>query len=328
MAGSEALVREPEAEGFGGLVGRSPAMRTLFHLLESAAGSDATVLLHGETGTGKEEAARAIHEASSRSAGPFIVVDCSTLTGELLHSELFGHVRGSFTGAVGSRPGAFQAANGGTLFLDEIGEIPIDLQPKLLRSLESRAVKRLGSNELESVDVRVVAATNRDLKLAVGDKTFRSDLYYRLAVIELCLPPLRERMEDLAVLLGRLLDKFGSTMDPAGLTESPTLARLSRYHWPGNVRELRNYVERSLAFGEPAPLPTDEEEAPRSVDITVPLKEARARWVARFERRYIERLLAEHDGYVRTAAEQAGIDRVSLYRLMSRHGVKAGGGHA
>ncbi|HSD90753.1 MAG TPA: sigma 54-interacting transcriptional regulator, partial [Kofleriaceae bacterium] len=230
-----------DRQRFGGLVGSSRAMSALFATLERAAACDSTVLLQGETGTGKDVAAGSIHQESARRDGPFVVVDCGSIAPNLIESELFGHVRGSFTGATTDHAGALEAANGGTLFLDEIGEIPIDLQPKLLRVLERREVKRIGGTEVCSVDVRIIAATNRNLRAEVNAGRFRADLYYRLAVLDIQLPPLRERDEDLAVLVGHMLELLGATDDPraAPLRSPELLATLAQHPWPGNVRELR-----------------------------------------------------------------------------------------
>jgi two-component system, NtrC family, response regulator GlrR len=237
---------------FGRMVGRSLVMRQLFGLLERAAASDATVLIEGETGTGKEVSAVAIHENSPRKSGPFIVVDCGAIPAQLLESELFGYEKGAFTGAVSARMGAFEAANGGTIFLDEIGELSLDLQPKILRALEGRKVKRVGSNTYAPIDVRVIAATNRNLREEVAQKRFRSDLYYRLAVLSVKLPALRERPEDLPALVDEVLTHLGVRSSPSAspIRAPDYIAMLSRYRWPGNVRQLRNYLERRVALGE------------------------------------------------------------------------------
>jgi len=303
------------------MLGRSRAMRRVFALLGRAAQSDATVLLGGETGTGKEVAAESLHRQSARRDAPFMVVDCAALPHDLLESELFGHEKGSFTGATGAREGVFEAANGGTVFLDEIGELGLDLQPKLLRVLERREVRRVGSNKHASVDVRIVAATNRDLRTEVNARRFRSDLYYRLAVVEVSLPPLRERVEDLPMLVEHFLTSLGA-QDAPGATvvrSAQFLAGLAEHAWPGNVRELRNYVERAITLHD---LPTTDDVPDPSHDplaLDRPLKAAREAWNARFERSYLEALLARHEGNVSAAARTAGIDRVHLYRLLWRH---------
>jgi transcriptional regulator with PAS, ATPase and Fis domain len=315
---------------FGTMVGASPAMRRVFATLERAADSDATVLVTGETGTGKEAAAESIHAESARRDGPFIVVDCGALPANLLESELFGHERGAFTGAQQTRIGAFEAAQGGTVFLDEIGELPVDLQPTLLRVLEKRHIKRLGSTQHREVDVRVVAATNRDLRAEVNARTFRSDLYYRLAVLEVRLPPLRERVEDVPMLIEHLLAGRTDVRPEvaAQLLSTDFLARLARYPWPGNVRELRNHLERCIALREAVDLesgsiPPMSSPAPQAqVDIRVPYSEARKRWLESFERRYLESLLAAHEGNVSAAARASKLDRAQLYRLLWRHGLR------
>jgi transcriptional regulator with GAF, ATPase, and Fis domain len=242
-----ALGTQPATEAFPRdrferLLGRSHAMKKLFARLDRAARTDATVLVLGETGTGKELVAESIHRASARRDRPFVVVDCGALHASLLESELFGHVRGAFTGASSDRLGAFEAAQGGTLFLDEIGEVPLELQPKLLRALEARTVRRLGETRVRTVDVRIVAATHRDLARSVAEGSFREDLYFRLAVLTVRVPPLRERLDDLPLLM----ESFEAGPD---LLSREHLAELRTRRFPGNVRELRNYVERATAFG-------------------------------------------------------------------------------
>jgi DNA-binding NtrC family response regulator len=312
---------------FGVAVGRSPAMKRVFAVLERAAASDATLLLEGETGTGKEVIAESVHRESPRHDGPFVVVDCGAIPHDLLESELFGHEKGAFTGAVAAREGAFEAASGGTLLLDEIGELPEDLQPKLLRALERREVKRVGSNKHVKVDVRLVAATNRDLRAEVNAKRFRPDLYYRLAVVQIRLPPLRERTEDIPLLVERIVVALGAADRPeASLLRSPQfLSGLASHAWPGNVRELRNYVERCLALAAQAPFdesPARQGESAPAIDPTVPLRQGREAWVRHFERNYLERLLAHHGNNVSAAARAAGVERIHLYRLLWRHGLR------
>ncbi|MBI2894318.1 MAG: sigma 54-interacting transcriptional regulator [Deltaproteobacteria bacterium] len=310
----------------GSLQGVSVAMRTVFAQLERAAQSDATVLVEGETGTGKEGAAGAIHSESTRKDGPFVVVDCGAIPENLLESELFGHERGAFTGADSRRIGAFEEASGGTIFLDEIGELPAELQPKLLRALEQRQVRRVGGNVHQTVDVRVVAATNRDLRAEVNAGRFRSDLYFRLAVLKITLPPLRARPEDIHLLAERILCAVGAKDAARERLLSPeTIARLEHAAWPGNVRELKNYLERCLVF-EGAPV---EDEADSSLSqpddggIDLPFVEARRRALSAFEGRYVAALLGRNRGQpIAQAARVAGIDRNYLYRLMRRHGLK------
>ncbi|APR87462.1 Response regulator of zinc sigma-54-dependent two-component system [Minicystis rosea] len=320
---------------FGALVGGSAVMRELFAQIARAAASDATVLLQGETGTGKELVAEALHGASPRAGGPFVVVDCAALTESLLEAELFGHARGAFTGAASARLGAVEAANGGTVFIDEVGELSPTLQPKLLRVMESRTVRRLGETAYRKVDVRFVAATHRDLPAMVAQGAFREDLYFRLAVLPLRIPPLRERLDDLPLLMAKLA--------PGGALGALSLEakrELQRRPWLGNVRELRNFVERALAFGvdealslsasTAAPIPSiasgafelerdlEDTELP-SVSLDVPFKVLRDRWNDHLEREYLSRLLARHDGNVSVTAEAAGLDRSYVHRLMRKH---------
>ncbi len=313
---------------FGTMVGSSPSMRRVFAVLEKAAESDATVLITGETGTGKEAAAESIHLESERAEEPFVIVDCSAIPADLLESELFGHEKGAFTGATSRRDGAFQAADGGTIFLDELGELPLALQPKLLRVLENHEVKRVGATQYQKVNVRVIAATNRNLKEEVNARTFRSDLYYRLAILEVALPPLRDRLEDLPPLVEHLLD-VGYPPEKTGFLRKPAfLVGLARHRWPGNVRELRNYLARCVALRETVELRPEADDGgidthdPFEVDIEVPYKEAREQWLARFEHAYLVRLLDACEGNKTAAARKAGIDRVHLYRLLWRHGMK------
>ena len=320
----EARIEVLGAQRFGLLAGRSLAMRRIFGHLAAAAPTDSTVLLFGETGTGKELAAESIHRESPRANGPFVVVDCGAIPATLLDSELFGHVRGAFTGAVASRTGAFELASGGTLFLDEIGELAPELQPKLLRALERRMIKPVGSDKWIPVDVRVVAATNRDLRPQVNAQTFRADLYYRLAVVVVTLPALRERADDLPLLIDAILANLGQAARPeAELLRSPqVLEELRRHAWSGNVRELRNYVEMCLAI-HAAPAPERTAAQPADViDHAAPFYEGRDRWLARFERPYLTELLRRHDGNVAAAARGAGLDRTYLYKLLAKHGLK------
>jgi two-component system response regulator GlrR len=303
----------------GPLLGRSAAMRRVFDVVRRVAPSDATVLITGESGTGKEIAARALHELSRRAEQPFLVVDCGALPANLIESELYGHERGAFTGAVGSRAGAFEAAHGGTLFLDELGELPLDLQTRLLGVLERRVVQRLGSTQSRPVDVRVLAATNRDLRREVNRKSFREDLYFRLAVVTIEMPPLRARPEDIELYVEDFLrDNPGVTID------AETMKRLSEQPWPGNVRELRNVIERAVALGE-VDVPAAEHALPRvggDIDVDVPFKVAKNALVDEFERSYVERLMQKHEGNITQAARAAEIDRVYLLRVLDKYGLR------
>jgi DNA-binding NtrC family response regulator len=318
---------------FGSVVGHSTVMRGLFDLLERAAQSDATILLEGETGTGKGIIAESIHEASPKKGKPFCVVDCASLPTHLLESELFGHERGAFTGAVSRRVGAFEVADGGTIFLDEIGELPLDLQPKLLRALEERQVRRVGGNTLQTVDVRVIAATNRDLRREVNEGRFRSDLYYRLALIRVKVPALREHLEDIPLLVERLLaTSHNATPEIAAALRAPQfIETLQRASWPGNVRELRNHLESCLVlrqvvpFGEPEKLEPLLNAAPgAAVDASLSYQEARLRSLLAWEAQYMRALLKKHNDDIEKAAEAAGISRAYIYRLLSRHGIRRG----
>jgi two-component system response regulator GlrR len=329
---------------FGQLLGASPIMRAVFGVLERAAPTDSTVLLEGETGTGKTEAAESIHRVSPRANGPFVVVDCAAIPDNLLESELFGHERGAFTGAVARRTGAFEEADGGTLFLDEIGDLPAILQPKLLRVLETRAIRRVGGTGTQKVDVRIVAATNRDLRAEVNAGRFRADLYFRLAVVRVTLPPLRARAEDLPLLAEAMLRRLGGGADDLALLSRPDFhQRLMSSAWPGNVRELRNYLERCLVFDdvvppgdttdEPTPpppnrgvvAPASDKEDTSAALLERPLPVAREHAIEAFERRYLEALLQRHDGRMTAAAAAAGIGRVYLYKLLVKHQLKKKG---
>jgi transcriptional regulator with PAS, ATPase and Fis domain len=317
-----------ESPQLGLLAGRSPAMRAAFAVLARAAESDITVLLRGETGTGKDQAAESLHRLSPRRDHPFVVVDCGGLPASLLESELFGHARGAFTGADRARTGAAEAAHRGTLFLDEIGELDLALQPVLLRLLERREVQRIGETRPVPVDVRVIAATSRNLRREVNAGRFRSDLYYRLAVMEVVLPPLRERLEDLPLLVDSLIERGGAGDHPAvaSLRTPEFLARLARHDWPGNVRELRNYLESCLALAERAPPPGGGAEPGRAampaIDPSLPFRTARERWLRWFERRYLEELLDRAGDNVSAAARAAGVDRVYFHRLLRRVGLR------
>lgn len=316
-----------ERTSFGRLAGRSVVTRAVFALLERAAAVHSTVLLEGETGTGKSAAARAIHEVSARRDGPFLIMDCGTIPMHLLESELFGHEKGAFTGAENRRKGIFEEASGGTLFLDEIGELPYELQSKLLGVLENKSIRRVGSHVQLPVDVRVIAATNRDLRAEVNAERFREDLYYRLAVIRIQMPPLRERLEDLPVLAEQLLvSELGLSREQAtSLLTSEHLDSLQRSAWPGNIRELRSHLERVLFYEDwlPPDLEMIAAEEPLAVvDVHVPLREARKRHMDTFMKAYTQELLRAHDGHVARAAAAAGVEPGYIYRLIRQFQIK------
>jgi DNA-binding NtrC family response regulator len=301
------------------LIGQSVAMRQVFERLARLATSDISVLITGESGTGKELAAQAIHEASPRRNGPLRIVDCGAISQGLIESELFGHVKGAFTGAERTREGAFVAASGGTLFLDEIGELPLDLQARLLGGLERRVIVPVGSNTPVPVDVRVLAATHRDLRRAVNQGTFREDLFFRLAGAIVVMPPLRERPEDIALYVD---DFFEGNM----AIDAQALARLQAQPWPGNVRELRNALERAAVLGPDEVTSNDAASPPLQIAATVDpraeYKVAKALLLDQFDRRYLESLLEQHDRNITRAAKAAGLDRVHLLRLLDRAGLR------
>ena len=326
-------------ERYGQLVGRSPAMRGLFALLARVATTDATALIEGESGTGKEGVAHAIHAHGPRAEGPYVVFDCAAVSGSLLESELFGHERGAFTGASVARAGAVQEAEGGTLFLDEIGELPLELQPKLLRLLEQKEYRRVGSSKARRADVRVLAATHRDLAKMVNEGRFREDLFYRLAVIQVPVPPLRDRPDDVAPLVAHFVQAEAGA-DARRVLDGisrDAWRRLEKHPWPGNVRELRNVVQRMLVLGTPAapqpgvaPSASAAESAPRSgpsgggveVDLSRPWMDQKRDLVGRLEARYLRGVLDAHAGNITHAAAFAGIERMYFKRLCKKHGVE------
>ncbi len=320
------------AETFGFALGHSVGMRRIFGLLERIAPTLATVLLTGETGTGKDVLARSVHAASPRANAPFEVVDCGAVTHTLIESELFGHERGAFTGAIAARAGAFERAHGGTLFLDEVGELPLELQPKLLRVLEAKEFRRVGGNKTLTTDVRVVAATTRDLPREVERGKFREDLYFRLAVVPIQVPPLRSRPEDIPVLARKILDATG---EGASLRlPDDTLVALRAHDWPGNVREMRNVLERAAYLaraqgdeelrlvGLPMPRKSASPAAdPYQFDATQSYRDTRAKFDATFEKKYVTWLLGRHAGNVSAAAREAQMDRKHLSDLAKKHGI-------
>jgi DNA-binding NtrC family response regulator len=324
------------ALGLENVIGRSAAMGQVFELVKKAARSEANILVLGESGTGKELIARAIHANSPRAAHAFIPVDSAALPENLLESELFGHEKGSFTGAVRSKSGLMELADGGTMFLDEIGELPIGLQSKLLRALQERQIRRVGGTQLVDVDVRVVSATNRDIRDAIVKGTFREELYYRINVIEIRLPPLRERAGDVPLLVHAFLRRYGQGRVQA--CDADAMMALEAYRWPGNVRELQNVIERACALADSdtithgdlpehvheggargaAGLPSDA----RLEAASLPLKEAKEQWMGVLEASYLRQLLERHDGNISAAAQTAGIDRKTFHRLVTKHGIR------
>jgi DNA-binding NtrC family response regulator len=314
--------------GLGGLVGGGPAMKRVFEALRKVAPTDLTVLVRGESGTGKELVAQALHDLSPRRERPFVAVNCAAIARELVESELFGHERGAFTGADARRAGRFEAANGGTLFLDEIGDMAPATQAKVLRVLQEKRFERLGGTTPISVDVRIVAATHRNLEAEVAAGRFREDLYYRLRVVEIALPPLRERREDLPALAQRILAQVAErhARAPRSLTAA-ALAALARHPWPGNVRELRNALERAAVLCEgdaidARDLQLEPAAAALPDDPSVPFSEAKRRVTEEFERAYLLRALRAHGGNVSHTADAIGMVRQSLQQKMRELGLR------
>ncbi len=315
-----------EDDFFGRALGRSVAMRRLFSMLPRIAAADSTVLIEGETGTGKGVLAEAIHAASPRASGPFIVVDCGSIPPALIESELFGHERGSFTGATRAHTGAFESAAGGTVFLDELGELPLELQPKLLRALEERTVKRVGGNERIRLDVRVIAASNRNLRQAVNRGTFRADLYFRLNIVRLEVPPLRERRDDIPLLAASFYEVL---TQPGAQPPAELVAHLVGQDWPGNVRELRNAVERAVLmqdatlWQELTSESTTTSETAYRFDAALSFRAAKERATAQWERWYVAELFARNGGNLSGAARAAHMDRTHLRELIRKYQVDA-----
>ncbi|MFO0590389.1 MAG: sigma 54-interacting transcriptional regulator [Polyangiaceae bacterium] len=319
-------VLSPE-DRFGSLLGKSDAMRRIFGALPRIAQSESTVLLEGETGTGKGVLASAIHDASARAEGPFVVLDCTAIAPTLIESELFGHVKGAFTGASTDRAGAFEQAKGGTIFIDEIGELPLDMQPKLLRALEERTVKRVGGAQRIKLDARVIAATNRDLRAEVNRGSFRADLFYRLNVVRLHVPPLRERQGDVE----QLARHFHAELCPDRPIPDSLLEAFRRQPWPGNVRELRAAVERAVLFDDPVLLALSTHtpsfsEAPGpetpAFDPDVPYRVSKQRSADLWEERYVKELIARAKGNVSEASRMARMDRSHLRTLLRKYDIK------
>jgi two-component system response regulator PilR (NtrC family) len=332
--------RLEQMQKFGGLIGNSPKMQEVYRLALGVATTASTVLILGESGTGKELTARAIHQHSARSEKAFVPVNCSAIPVELVESELFGHVKGAFTGATTSRPGLFEVADGGTLFLDEVGDLPPLAQVKLLRALQEAEVKRVGSNETKTVDVRVIAATNVDLKTRIADGRFREDLYYRLNVVAIALPPLRERPEDIPLLAQHFVLKYAERANrPVRTISAAAMELLKGALWKGNVRELENAIEHAVVFCggesiEPKDLPDTEQPKKEPVSVApngnlgatalgdLPFPVAKARALAAFEASYFQGVLDRAGGNVSEAARLSGLDRSNFRRAARRAGVK------
>jgi two-component system response regulator HydG len=320
-----ALLREQlrTRPGFGGLIGVSMKMQRVYKIMEKVSQHEYPVLVLGESGTGKELVARSIHFSGPRKDRPFAPVDCSSLVPTLIESELFGYVKGAFTGAMQAKQGLLEAAQGGTLFLDEIGDMPVDLQAKLLRALQEREIKPVGSTERRRINVRIIAATNRDLDSAIRAGTFRQDLYFRLNVVQVKLPPLRDRKSDIPLMVTAFLEKFSDSQGPVRTISEDAMRRIIAYDWPGNVRELENAIERAVALGSGpilhvADLPSNlqyptSERAPERDEI-LPLEE--------LERRAILRTLRETSGDKLTAARMLGIGKTTLYRKLKQYHVE------
>jgi DNA-binding NtrC family response regulator len=325
------LERVQRESGFGSLIGSGPAMRRVFETIQKVAETDLTVLVRGESGTGKELVAQALHDRSPRRGRPFVAVNCAAIHRELVESELFGHEKGAFTGADARRAGRFEAADGGTIFLDEIGDMPLATQAKVLRVLEERAVERVGSTKPIPVDVRVVAATHRNLEEDVKRGAFREDLYYRLRVVEVELPPLRDRPEDIPAIADRFLGQLAERLGrPRKALDAAALARLARHPWPGNVRELRNAIEQAAVLSpgekiEAADLRLDES---RGAPAALPhagesFGDAKRRAVDHFEREYLLAALRKHGGNVSRTAEAIGMVRQSLQQKIRELGLRS-----
>ena len=332
LARRDARPEEPSVRGRFRLVGQAPAIRQIYGVVEKVASTPSTVLITGESGTGKELIARALHENSARHAGPFIKINCAAIPKTLMESELFGYEKGAFTGAVGAKPGRFELAHGGTLFLDEIGEIPVEMQVKLLRVLQESEFERVGGIKTIKVDVRLVTATNRDLVQDISAGSFREDLYYRLNVVPIHIPPLRERREDIPLLVEHFLAKFNDRLKKQiDSVSADAISRLVSYHWPGNIRELENLMERTMLFCERSEIQVSDLPPeigglpPASVSgspTAASLKEAVRAETERVERELIQKALDETGGNVTQAARKLKISRKSLQTKMKELGLR------
>ena len=322
-----------QSHGMDNMLGSSLAMRKVFDTIRKVSVTDTNILIYGESGTGKELVARSIHSNSNRNEKPFVPVDCASLPENLLESELFGHEKGTFTGADTTRPGLLEFANGGTFFLDEIGEMGLNLQAKFLRVLQERQFRRVGGRKMIDIDIRLIAATNRDLEEGVRQGTFREDLYYRLNVISIKLPPLRDRVGDVPLLADHFLREFAisSQNAPSGIS-SEAMKLLEEYAWPGNVRELQNVISRAvtLCAGEiinPEDLPEYVRNSAKTkvsaIRDGVSFKESKKRWLVDFEKDYLSDLLARNGNNISRAAKEAGIDRKTIHRLLNKYKLDA-----
>ncbi|MFT5993580.1 MAG: transcriptional regulator with PAS, ATPase and Fis domain, partial [Bradymonadia bacterium] len=301
---------------FGSMIGACDAMLEVYRRVSKVAATDVSVLITGETGTGKELIAQEIHRRSDRRDGPFVTINCGAIPENLLESELFGHVRGAFTGATTTRAGKFQAAQGGTLFLDEIGEMPLNLQVKILRALQDRTVTRVGDTRAEVVDIRIVAATHRDLPAMIAASTFREDLFYRLNVISLSLPPLRERGEDVTLIAQYLLERFVKEFDiPKKTFSRDAQIAMRKFSWPGNIRQLENHIKKALILSDRNAIRSEDLDLDESGDpLFKPLSEARDEW----QRGYIRHVLALNDGNRTKTARDLGVDPRTIFRFLER----------
>jgi len=310
------LESELRDKRFGEIIGVCASMREVFRKLEKVAGTDISVLITGETGTGKELVAREIHRRSPRQGGPFVTINCGAIPENLIESELFGHVKGAFTGAVVDRPGKFHVANGGTLFLDEIGELPLNLQVKLLRALQERVVMRVGNSRPEKVDIRVVAATNRDLDKMVHESQFREDLFYRLNVVNLWLPPLRDRGDDVLIIAKTLLSKYAEELcSPVRGFSPAAIAAIKKFRWPGNIRQLQNRIKKALVLCEQKLLSPDDMDLGAAADIGImPLEKAKED----FQRRYVLEVLERNNGNRTQTARDLGVDPRTIFRYLEK----------
>ncbi|MFQ5873606.1 MAG: sigma-54 interaction domain-containing protein [Dehalococcoidia bacterium] len=334
QAQAQHLQREVESlYGFANIIGTSPAMEQVYALMRKVINSDTTVLITGESGTGKELVARAIHYTSRRRARRFVPVNCGAIPRELLESEMFGHEKGAFSGAHRTKLGLIEEADGGTLFLDEISELPLDLQIKINRVLQEKQVRRVGERTDRPVDVRILSATNRDLQERISQGLFREDLFYRINVYPIPIPPLRAHAEDIPLLINHFIAKYNQTMDKDISGVAPEVAKaLQAYSWPGNVRELENAIERAVLLADSGPIklehlpPSIWEKSHKPAGealVNLPYHEAAQAAAHDFSKTYLVAVLKRHQGNVTQAAKDAGIERESFHRLLKKHGLKA-----